>query len=114
MLRAMRLPALLLAGLVALAPEVAHARGAKPASGEHPQHRTGRHHRGHHHRVKRDAAQRRAFERTHPCPSTGKTSGACPGFVVDHIRALKHGGADRPWNMQWQSTAEAKAKDRWE
>jgi hypothetical protein len=25
---------------------------------------------------------------------------------------LKRGGADSPENMQWQSTAEAKAKDR--
>ena len=48
----------------------------------------------------------------HPCPSTGKTYGACPGYVVDHVQALKHGGADAPYNMQWQTTAEAKAKDR--
>lgn len=34
--------------------------------------------------------------------------------VVDHIKPLKRGGADRPWNMQWQTTAEAKAKDRLE
>jgi len=52
--------------------------------------------------------------KTHPCPSTGKTSGACPGYVVDLKQALKHGGADSPSNMQWQSAAEAKAKDKWE
>jgi len=38
--------------------------------------------------------------------------GACPGYVVDHIKALKHGGSDTPENMQWQTRAEAKAKDR--
>jgi hypothetical protein len=32
--------------------------------------------------------------------------------VVDHVVALKRGGADRPSNMQWQTTIEAKAKDR--
>ncbi len=37
-----------------------------------------------------------------------------PGYVVDHIIPLKRGGADAPWNMQWQTKAEAAAKDRWE
>ena len=67
-----------------------------------------------HGRIKRDPAARGAFQRSHPCPSTGKTSGACPGYVVDHVRPLKRGGADSPSNMQWQTTAEAKRKDRTE
>ena len=37
-----------------------------------------------------------------------------PGYVVDHITPLKRGGADSPSNMQWQTIAEAKAKDKWE
>lgn len=35
-----------------------------------------------------------------------------PGWVVDHIVALKHGGADDPSNMQWQTISDAKLKDR--
>lgn len=37
-----------------------------------------------------------------------------PGYVIDHVKPLKRGGADAPWNMQWQTIREAKAKDRWE
>ena len=37
-----------------------------------------------------------------------------PGYVIDHIIALKRGGPDNPSNMQWQTIDEAKAKDRWE
>lgn len=62
--------------------------------------------------AKRSAAARSAFRRCDPCPSTGLLSGACPGYVVDHIIALKRGGADDPTNMQWQSVEEAKAKDK--
>jgi len=60
----------------------------------------------------RCSAARAAFERDHPCPSTGQPSGACPGYVVDHIVPLKRGGADLPGNMQWQTLEEAKAKDK--
>jgi hypothetical protein len=42
------------------------------------------------------------------------SSGPCPGYVVDHIKALKRGGADDPINMLWESIEDAKAKDRWE
>jgi len=62
--------------------------------------------------IARSFAARREFERTHPCPATGKTSSTCPGYVVDHVVPLKRGGTDAPRNMQWQTEAEAKAKDR--
>jgi hypothetical protein len=65
-------------------------------------------------RIARDPKQKAQFEKTHPCPSNGKRSGACPGYVIDHVRPLKRGGADRPENMQWQTTADAKRKDRTE
>lgn len=54
------------------------------------------------------------FKRTHLCPSTNQPRGACPGYIVDHIIAIKRGGADSPSNMQWQTVEDAKAKDRWE
>src|SRR6516225_2415325 len=49
-----------------------------------------------------------------PCPSTGLTSGPCPGYVEDHIVPLACGGPDAPSNMQWQTIREARAKDKWE
>ena len=54
------------------------------------------------------------FQRQHPCPSTGRPTGACPGYIKDHIRALDCGGPDAVSNLQWQTIAAAKAKDRWE
>jgi hypothetical protein len=62
----------------------------------------------------RSAAVLRAFQRLHPCPSTGKTTGTCPGWIKDHIRALCDGGADAVANLQWQTVVQAKAKDRTE
>src|SRR6267378_2196639 len=60
----------------------------------------------------RDPHQRALFAKSRPCPSTGQGRGACPGYVVDHIKPLCAGGRDHPSNMQWQTVAEAKIKDR--
>ena len=65
-------------------------------------------------RIKRSAVARAQFMRMHPCPATGRHRGPCPGYVIDHIVALKRGGADRPGNMQWQTVQEARDKDRYE
>lgn len=65
-------------------------------------------------RQHRDHKAVAAFKRDNPCPSTGARRGACPGYVVDHVTALACGGPDHPSNMQWQTIADAKAKDRWE
>ena len=54
------------------------------------------------------------FQRQHPCPSTGRTTGACPGFVKDHVIPLACGGPDSVANLQWQTTAAARDKNRWE
>lgn len=70
--------------------------------------------RDEHGRFVRSQSAKDAFRRRNPCPCTGRISGPCPGYVIDHIKALKRGGADRPENMQWQSVTAAKAKDRWE
>jgi hypothetical protein len=67
-----------------------------------------------HGKIKRSEKARRAFMKTHPCPATGKTSGACHGYVVDHVKSLASGGVDDPSNMQWQTVAAAKEKDKWE
>lgn len=60
----------------------------------------------------RDRAQRAEFFREYPCPATGRTHGACPGWVVDHIVPLCAGGADAPDNMQWQELEASKVKDK--
>jgi len=65
-------------------------------------------------REHRSAAVKREFQLTHPCPATGLTSGACPGYVKDHIVPLACGGPDAVSNTQWQTNREAKAKDKWE
>jgi hypothetical protein len=67
-----------------------------------------------HGRIRRSAAAKHSFERQHPCPSTGRSSGRCPGYVIDHVRPLECGGADAPSNMQWQTVADGKAKDKTE
>ena len=67
-----------------------------------------------HGRIARSSKATHAFQKTHPCPSTGKSSGACPGYVIDHIKPLKRGGADSTSNMQWQTKQAAKEKDKTE
>lgn len=57
-------------------------------------------------RILRSAAVRRQFLR-----QTGYPQGR-PGYVVDHIIALKRGGADSTANMQWQTVAAGEVKDR--
>lgn len=64
--------------------------------------------------ITRCRSHREAFRALYPCPSTGRTRGRCPGYVIDHIVPLKRGGLDDPSNMQWQTVAAARAKDRWE
>lgn len=62
----------------------------------------------------RSRAVAREFQHENPCPSTGQPTGACPFYTRDHIMPLACGGADAVTNMQWQTDADAKAKDRWE
>jgi hypothetical protein len=60
----------------------------------------------------RSRALRAEFQRLNPCPSTGATSGPCPGYQVDHREALICGGRDELPNLQWLTVDEHKAKTR--
>ena len=62
----------------------------------------------------RSTSVKHEFQPTHPCPATGLATGACPGYVKDHIVPLVCGGPDAPSNMRWQTIRDAKAKDKWE
>jgi hypothetical protein len=45
-----------------------------------------------HGRIRRSTAAKNAFKRLHPCPSTGRNSGSCPGYVIDHVNPLERRG----------------------
>ena len=60
----------------------------------------------------RSPALRAEFMRQQPCPSTGATRGACPGWQVDHREALVCGGKDELQNLQWLTVAEHREKTR--
>src|SRR5258706_8259047 len=63
-------------------------------------------------KIARSPHARTEFKKANPCPSTGRTHGSCPGYVIDHVRPLKRGGADRPSNKQWQTKAASKEKEK--
>jgi 5-methylcytosine-specific restriction endonuclease McrA len=63
-------------------------------------------------KIKRDPAKRRAFMKSNPCPVTGQTTGACPGWEVHHVVPLYQGGTDEPSNMQWLTDEEHKERHR--
>lgn len=61
----------------------------------------------------------RAFRELYPCPSTGQTRGACPGWNIDHTIPLACLGIDIVGNLQWlpveiKRCPGDKCKDRWE
>ena len=63
-------------------------------------------------KIARSSSAKRSFQASTPCLSTGRTTGGCKGYVIDHRTPLACGGADSPENMQWQTSAKAKIKDR--
>ena len=91
-----------------------HSGSASSSSGHSGHHKAEGVGRDSHGKIARSTQAKDAFKRQHPCPSTGRSSGACPGYVIDHVIALKRGGTDDPANMQWQTSAAAKAKDKYE
>ena len=70
--------------------------------------------RGANGRFTRSRTEIARFKRMHHCPATGAASGPCRGWVIDHKIPLACGGPDAVRNMQWQTAADGKAKDRWE
>lgn len=54
------------------------------------------------------------FRLANPCPATGVSNGPCKGYVIDRIIPVICGGVEEPANMQWQTLAEAREKDKWE
>jgi len=68
------------------------------------------------HNAYRSAQSKRVFRLANPCPG-GPDKGKlheCRGYIIDHICPLECCGPDWPSNMQWQTKAESKAKDKWE
>ena len=69
--------------------------------------------------IKRSTAVLNAFKRAHPCPATGLTTGACPGWAANHTIPLACGGCDSVSNLDWmpaqiKSCKEPWCRDRWE
>ena len=56
--------------------------------------------------------QRAAFQKYNSCPSTGRRTGACPGYRIAYRVALCAGGQDRWTNMVWLSEPAARDKLR--
>ena len=65
-------------------------------------------------RIHRSRTEVARFKHSTVCPATGQRGSYCPGYIVDHRVPLACGGLDRVTNMQYQTIAESKAKDRWE
>jgi hypothetical protein len=112
-------PILALAVLPVTADAASRASHSSHSSSSHPKTGTNHKNRSHskkcstcarssHGRIKRSEKTKHDFMR-----QTGYSHGR-PGYVVDHKVALECGGADVPSNMQWQTVAEARAKDKTE
>jgi hypothetical protein len=65
-------------------------------------------------KIQRSYHAKHEFRKSNPCPATGKTTGKCRGYVIDHVKPLECGGADSKGNMQWQSRGDAAQKDKTE
>lgn len=70
-------------------------------------------------KIARRADVLREFKRLYPCPSTGRSTGPCPGWNIDHTIPLACGGCDSIPNLSWlpveiKRCAGQFCKDRWE
>ena len=85
-----------------------HRREQPPSSGTH-RNSSARYttcQRVEHGRIKRIQDAKHDFMRQTGYPHGRK------GYVIDHVVPLACGGADSPSNMQWQTRAEGRAKDK--
>jgi hypothetical protein len=101
-----------MAFLAVLAASVAAAQAVDPRHCGQPA-------RDAHGRIVRSHATIDQFRALWPCPSTGKRTGPCPHWAIDHTIPLACGGCDVVGNMQWlpdsiKSARGPIAKDRWE
>lgn len=63
--------------------------------------------------ILRSVAVLRAFQRIHPCPETGKTTGACPGWALNHVIPLACGGCDSVANLDWMPDEIKSCREPW-
>ncbi len=54
--------------------------------------------------ISRSSAVLAAYRKFHPCPETGASTGACPGWALNHVYPLVNGGCDAVFNLQWLPT----------
>ena len=96
-MRTGRIAGAILAGLVALSLSVpAEARKSGSSGYRSPSYKSHSSSRASpgvprdsHGKIKRSPRARAEFKRQHPCPSTGRPSGGCPGYVIDHVKPLE-------------------------
>jgi hypothetical protein len=62
----------------------------------------------------REVIMTREMQREHSCPSTGKTSGACPGYRKDHIKPLRAVVPMQCKTFKGRLSPPRKLKIRWE
>ncbi len=65
-------------------------------------------------RIKRSKAAIMAFRRQWPCPATGKKTGACPGWALNHSVPLDCGGCDVSQNLEWMRNDVKRVHDTYE
>lgn len=64
--------------------------------------------------IVRSSAVLRQFQALNHCPSTHAPTGACPGWIKDHVRPLAACGCDSIGNLQWLPVEMWRAKSLWE
>jgi len=55
------------------------------------------------HPPNRSKQAKKDFRGGNPCPSTGKITGGCPGYEIQHKTPISEGGVEADTNLQWVS-----------